>query len=115
MQTWQGKVLHGCVLTGHCTACAQVKAALQLWDGSGCFVYTGSAGIYSAEDGTKVREKSETSPLGKDERTDRHVQLSSISGQQDQQAAQAHRRSCALLHEVVLQADMVDRSEVFHG
>lgn len=50
----------------------QVKAALQLWDGSGTFVYTGSAGIYAAEDGGEVREESPTSPLGKDERTDRY-------------------------------------------
>ena len=49
----------------------QVKTALRLWDGSGCFVYTGSAGIYSAEDGSEVREESPTSPLGKDDRTDR--------------------------------------------
>ena len=48
-----------------------MRSALQSWDGSGCFVYTGSAGIYSAEDGSEVREESPTSPLGKDERTDR--------------------------------------------
>ena len=87
-RNWQDKVGRGCALTSICTACAQVKAALQLWDGSGCFVYTGSAGIYLAEDGAEVREESETSPLGKDERTDRHVPNSSNLGQQEQQAAQ---------------------------
>ena len=87
MQSWQGKADHGCALTSPCTACAQVKAALQRWDGSGCFAYTGSAGIYLVEDGTEVREESETSPLGKDERTDRHVQHSSSYEQHKQQAA----------------------------
>ena len=57
----------------------QVKAALQLWDGSGCFVYTGSAGIYSAEDGSEVREESPSSPPGKDERTDRCPFLLSLA------------------------------------
>ena len=58
----------------------QVKSALHLWDGSGCFVYTGSAGIYSAEDGSEVREESPTSSLGKDERTDRCVAILSKAG-----------------------------------
>ena len=53
-----------------------MKAALRLWDGTGCFVYTGSAGIYAAEDGSEVREESATSPSGKDERTDRLVPAS---------------------------------------
>ena len=107
MQRWQVLVLHSCMLTSHCTACVQVKAALQLWDGNGCFVYTGSAGIYLAEDGSEVREESETSPLGRDERTDRHVQPASISGQQ---GARPSCMSCWLLHEVVLEADTVDRA-----
>ena len=83
---------------------------MQLWDGSGCFVYTGSAGIYLAEDGSEVREDSEMSPLGKDERTDRHAPLSSNLGQQEQQAAQSDCKRCSLRHEVVLQADLVEQA-----
>ncbi len=49
----------------------QVKAALQLWDGVGTFLYTGSAGIYATEDGSEVTERSATAQLGKDDRTDR--------------------------------------------
>ena len=42
-----------------------------MWDGRGAFVFTGSGGVYAHEDGRQVSERSETSPLGKDERTDR--------------------------------------------
>lgn len=56
----------------------QVKAALQLWDGQGTFLYTGSAGIYAIEDGSEVTEQFPTAELGKDERTDRC--LSSVTG-----------------------------------
>lgn len=49
----------------------QAEAALALWDGQGCFVFTGSAGIYAREDGSRVSEDDEVFPPGKDERTDR--------------------------------------------
>ena len=55
---------------------AQAEAALRLWSGQGTFVFTGSAGIYAREDGSRVSEGSETQPLGKDERTDRWRSLS---------------------------------------
>ncbi|EIE19832.1 hypothetical protein COCSUDRAFT_19021 [Coccomyxa subellipsoidea C-169] len=52
---------------------SEVKAALQLWDGVGTFLYTGSAGIYATEDGSEVNECSATAQLGKDDRTDRQI------------------------------------------
>ena len=56
--------------TRHAT---QVRAALGAWDGRGGFVFTSSGGVYAHEDGRQVSEGSETSPLGKDDRTDRQV------------------------------------------
>lgn len=33
----------------------EIKAALELWDGSGAFVFTSSAGVYTVEDGSGAR------------------------------------------------------------
>ena len=51
----------------------QAEAALALWDGQGSFVFTGSAGVYAREDGSRVSEDGEVFPAGKDERTDRRA------------------------------------------
>ena len=48
-----------------------VKAALQLWDGAGAFVFTSSAGVYAVDDGSPSDEDSPVVPLGASERTDR--------------------------------------------
>lgn len=53
----------------------QVRAALELWNGQGTFVFTGSAGIYTTDDGGRVTEESPVSQLGKDERTDRSATI----------------------------------------
>ncbi len=55
---------------------------MQLWNRQGTFLYTGSAGIYAADDGSEVSEQSATAPLGKDERTDRSHRLDQHSKSQ---------------------------------
>lgn len=51
---------------------AELKAALDLWDGTGSFVFTSSAAVYALNDGECV-DDSPTVPLGANERTDRLV------------------------------------------
>ncbi|PSC68244.1 NAD(P)-binding domain [Micractinium conductrix] len=50
---------------------AEIKAALSLWDGTGTFVFTSSAGVYTVEDGSACDESAPTAKLGDNERTDR--------------------------------------------
>ena len=50
----------------------QVHSALQLWDGTGSFVFTSSAGIYGIDDGSSCTEDSPVHALGHSDRTDRH-------------------------------------------
>ena len=47
-----------------------VKAALKLWDGSGSFVFTSSAGVYAVEDGSHCDESAPLVALGSNPRTD---------------------------------------------
>ena len=49
---------------------AEIQAALDLWDGSGAFVFTSSAAVYAVEDGSACDEDSPVIPLG-NERTDK--------------------------------------------
>ncbi|GMH45424.1 hypothetical protein BSKO_13381 [Bryopsis sp. KO-2023] len=48
-----------------------VKKALALWNGSGCFLYTSSMGVYKTPESGLVSEHSELNPLGESERMDR--------------------------------------------
>ena len=61
--------------SGSANYVAEVRAALQLWDGTGTFVFTGSAGVYSVDDGSQCNEDSPVTPHGVNERTDRYVLL----------------------------------------
>ncbi|KAK9802050.1 hypothetical protein WJX73_006937 [Symbiochloris irregularis] len=56
---------------------AEVKAALKLWDGSGTFLFTSSAGLYTAEDGSACSEDSPVQHMGNSERTDRLLKAES--------------------------------------
>ncbi len=47
-----------------------IKAALNLWDGTGSFVFTSSAGVYAVEDGSACDETAPLAPLGASPRTD---------------------------------------------
>jgi hypothetical protein len=47
-----------------------VNAALNLWDGTGSFVFTSSAGVYAVEDGSACDENAPLVPLGANPRTD---------------------------------------------
>ena len=49
----------------------QIAAAAKLWDGTGSFLFTSSAGIYAADDGSMVNEDSQVVQLGISERNDR--------------------------------------------
>jgi nucleoside-diphosphate-sugar epimerase len=49
----------------------EVRAALALWDGAGAFVFTSSAGLYAADDGSPCDEASPLVAVGAAERTDR--------------------------------------------
>ena len=49
----------------------QVAKAVDLWDGSGGFVFTSSAGLYTVEDGSHCNEDSPTAKIGSSDRTDR--------------------------------------------
>ncbi len=55
----------------HQAFCAQIKDALSLWDGSGTFVFTSSAGLYTTDDGSACDEDSPTAKAGDAERTDK--------------------------------------------
>lgn len=48
-----------------------IKAALNAWDGTGCFLFTSSAAVYDVEDGSACDESAPTVPLGRNERSDR--------------------------------------------
>lgn len=50
---------------------AEVRAALDRWDGSGCFVFTSSGSVCNGSDGQPVTETSQTVPLGAAPSTDR--------------------------------------------
>lgn len=50
---------------------ADIQTALDtLWDGTGNFVFTSSAGVYNIDDGSECDESAPTVPLGKERRTD---------------------------------------------
>eukprot|EP00891_Asterochloris_glomerata_P002053 jgi/Astpho2/2053/Aster-00549 len=49
----------------------EVAKAVDLWDGSGGFVFTSSAGLYTVEDGSHCNEDSPTAKIGSSDRTDR--------------------------------------------
>lgn len=53
---------------------SQIAAAAKLWDGTGSFLFTSSAGIYAADDGSMVNEDSPVVKLGISERNDRCAQ-----------------------------------------
>jgi len=50
---------------------AEVEAALALWDGTGAFVFTSSAGLYTENACGTVREGSPAAALGDSPRTDK--------------------------------------------
>ena len=76
LDSWQAAAaLHACTASANATPCdlpisrhvpptparlpacradyvAEIKAALSLWDGTGTFVFTSSAGVYTVEDGS---------------------------------------------------------------
>lgn len=47
-----------------------VKQALALWDGTGAFVFTSSAGLYTVDDGSPCDENGPVAALGSSPRTD---------------------------------------------
>jgi len=49
----------------------QIRAAAQLWDGTGSLLFTGSAGIFTVDDGSQCNEDSPIVPLGVSDRNDR--------------------------------------------
>ena len=49
----------------------QIRAAAELWDGTGTLLFTGSAGIFTVDDGSQCNEDSPVAPLGVSERNDR--------------------------------------------
>jgi len=51
-----------------------VKKALERWDGSGNFVFTSSAGVFSVNDGSTCDESSPVVPMGANPRTDALLQ-----------------------------------------
>ena len=51
--------------------CPQIAAATRLWDGTGTFLFTSSAGIYAVDDGGQVNEDSAVVGTGVSERNDR--------------------------------------------
>lgn len=50
---------------------AEIAAAAKLWDGTGTFLFSGSAGIFTADDGSQCNEDSPVAPLGQSDRNDR--------------------------------------------
>ncbi|KAL4418741.1 hypothetical protein ABPG77_006414 [Micractinium sp. CCAP 211/92] len=64
-------VLFSAPPSGSADYLAEIKAALALWDGTGAFVFTSSAGVYTVEDGSACDESAPTAKLGDNERTDR--------------------------------------------
>lgn len=53
--------------------CLQIRAAGELWDGTGTLLFTGSAGLFTVDDGSQCNEESPVAPLGVSERNDRSV------------------------------------------
>ena len=49
----------------------QIRAAAELWDGTGTLLFTGSAGLFTVDDGSQCNEDSPVAPLGVSERNDR--------------------------------------------
>ena len=52
-------------------SCVQIRKAAELWDGSGSLLFTGSAGLFTVDDGSQCNEDSPVAPLGVSERNDR--------------------------------------------
>jgi hypothetical protein len=75
------------------TAEAQIAAATRLWDGSGTFLFTGSAGIYTVDDGGQVNEDSAVVRTGISERNDRWGFGNACAGCRDCEILRL--RSCA--------------------
>jgi len=55
------------------THARQIRAALGRWDGSGAFVFTGSAGVYAEDGGGPCPEEGPVVAEGHSERTDRRA------------------------------------------
>jgi hypothetical protein len=55
------------------THARQIRAALGRWDGSGAFVFTGSAGVYAEDGGGPCPEEGPVVGEGHSERTDRRA------------------------------------------
>lgn len=49
----------------------QIQEALRLWDGTGTFLFTSSAGVFAVDDGTLCTEDSPVKAAGTSERTAR--------------------------------------------
>ena len=68
---------HVCEVANRCSlrscqgAAPQIAAAARLWDNSGSFLFTSSAGIYAVDDGGQVNEDSAVVRTGVSERNDR--------------------------------------------
>eukprot|EP00887_Chlorella_sp_A99_P005444 scaffold1.g5444.t1 len=59
--------------SGSADYAADVQAALQLWDGTGSFVFTSSAAVYTLDDGTGCDESTPVFKLGENERVDKII------------------------------------------
>jgi len=53
---------------------AEVAAAAALWDGTGSLLFTGSAGLFTVDDGTQCNEDSPVAEQGSSDRNDRLLQ-----------------------------------------
>jgi len=68
-------VLYSAPASGAENPLEDIKAALQLWDGRGSFVYTASGGVYVEDNGGDVDETSPVVARGAGERSDRLLDL----------------------------------------
>lgn len=50
---------------------AEIAKAATYWDGTGTFLFSGSAGIFAVDDGSQCNEDSPVAPLGRSDRNDR--------------------------------------------
>ncbi|KAI3433574.1 hypothetical protein D9Q98_003385 [Chlorella vulgaris] len=64
-------VLFAAPPSGSADYVGEIKAALELWDGTGTFVFTSSAGLYTVEDGSACDESAPVAKPGDSERTDK--------------------------------------------
>ncbi|GAB4817924.1 hypothetical protein N2152v2_004970 [Parachlorella kessleri] len=64
-------VLFSAPPSGSADYLGEISSALQRWDGTGCFVFTSSAGVYPVEDGSACDESTPLIRMGANERTDK--------------------------------------------